>query len=66
MTGLLIGSLVGGRSGDYFGRKKVLYAACLVISLALGTASFSISYTMFAVCHLIYRQGKMYRVAVLP
>ena len=60
MTGLLLGSLIGGRCGDYFGRKKVLYAACLVISLALGTASFSISYTMFAVCHLIYRQDRMY------
>ena len=56
MTGLLIGSLIGGRSGDHFGRKKVLYAACLVISLALGIASISISYPMFAACHLIYRE----------
>lgn len=55
MTGLLLGSLIGGRSGDYFGRKKVLYAACLVISVALGIASVSTSYAMFAACHLIYR-----------
>ena len=60
MTGLLIGSLIGGRSGDYFGRKKVLYAACLLISLALGIASVSISYPMFAACHLIYREEQNY------
>jgi len=54
MTGLLLGSLIGGRSGDYFGRKKVLYAACLVISVVLGIASLSTSYAMFAACHIIY------------
>lgn len=56
MTGLLLGSLIGGRSGDYFGRKKVLYAACLVISVVLGIASLSTSYAMFAACHIIYRE----------
>ena len=56
MTGLLLGSLIGGRCGDYFGRKKILYGACLVISLALGFASVSTSYAMFAACHLIYRE----------
>ena len=55
MTGLLLGSLIGGRCGDYFGRKKVLYAACLVISVVLGIASLSTSYPMFAACHIIYR-----------
>ena len=54
MTGLLLGSIIGGRCGDYFGRKKVLYAACLVISVVLGIASVSTSYPMFAACHLIY------------
>ena len=56
MTGLLLGSLIGGRCGDYFGRKKVLYAACLVISVVLGIASLSTSYPMFAACHIIYRE----------
>ena len=55
MTGLLLGSLIGGRSGDYFGRKKTLFAACLIISVVLGIASVSVSYPMFAACHLIYR-----------
>ena len=54
MTGLLIGSLIGGRAGDYLGRKTCLYAATLVITLAVGVAGVSSSYAMFAVCHLIY------------
>ena len=39
MSGLLIGSVVGGLSGDYFGRKKSLYAATLVIGVSIGTAT---------------------------
>ena len=36
MTGLLIGSVVGGRAGDYLGRKTCLYSATVVILLAVG------------------------------
>ena len=39
MSGLLIGSVIGGLSGDYFGRKKSLYAATLVIGVSIGRDS---------------------------
>ena len=39
MSGLLIGSVVGGLSGDYFGRKASLYAATLVMAVSIGTAT---------------------------
>ena len=38
MSGLLIGSVIGGLSGDYFGRKKSLYAATFGIGISTGTA----------------------------
>ena len=40
MSGLLIGSVIGGLSGDYFGRKKSLYAATLVIGISIGTGTY--------------------------
>ena len=39
MSGLLVGSVVGGLSGDYFGRKRSLYAATLVMAVSIGTAA---------------------------
>ena len=36
MTGLLVGSVLGGRAGDYLGRKTCLYSATVVILLAVG------------------------------
>ena len=38
MSGLLIGSVIGGLSGDYFGRKKSLYAATFGIGISTGTS----------------------------
>ncbi len=45
---------MGGRLGDYFGRKKSMYGACLVISISMIASAFSPNYIAFAAFHLIY------------
>ncbi|GFS06894.1 solute carrier family 22 member 21 [Elysia marginata] len=47
--GVLIGAILGGQSGDYFGRKKTLYGSYLIHTLLNAASAFSQSWHMFTV-----------------
>ncbi|RUS75784.1 hypothetical protein EGW08_016445 [Elysia chlorotica] len=46
--GLLSGSIIGGHSGDYFGRRKTLYGAYLLHSALNVAAAYSGSWQVFS------------------
>ncbi|KAK3775405.1 hypothetical protein RRG08_013250 [Elysia crispata] len=45
--GLLTGSIIGGHSGDYFGRKKTLYGSYFLHTVFDVIAAYSVSWQMF-------------------
>ena len=45
--GILAGSVIGGQSGDYFGRKKTLYVSYLVHTALNVIAAYSVNWEMF-------------------
>lgn len=47
--GVLAGSVLGGQSGDYFGRKKTLYGSYLLNTVLNVASAFSVSWQMFTV-----------------
>ena len=46
--GLLTGAILGGQSGDYFGRKKTLYGSYLLHTLLNVICAYSVNWQMFA------------------
>ncbi|XP_050389018.1 solute carrier family 22 member 4 [Patella vulgata] len=48
MGGVLVGALIGGQSGDVFGRKKTIYTAILLHSIFNIIVAFSVNWQMFA------------------
>ncbi|KAK3802939.1 hypothetical protein RRG08_020040 [Elysia crispata] len=48
MGGVMLGSIVGGFTGDYFGRRKTLYGSVLLHVTLNIMAAFSLSWQMFA------------------
>lgn len=53
MSGLLIGSIVGGRLSDIIGRKKTLFMAVIAMAISTGAAGAIPNYYLFAVLRLI-------------
>ena len=51
--GVLAGAVIGGQSGDYFGRKRILYGAYLLHAILNVIAAFSTSWQMFAVMRFL-------------
>ena len=51
--GVLTGAILGGQSGDYFGRKKTIYGAYLLHAVLNVIAAFSTSWQMFAVMRFL-------------
>ncbi|GFO30692.1 solute carrier family 22 member 21 [Plakobranchus ocellatus] len=47
--GVLAGSVIGGQSGDYLGRKKTLYGSYLLHTVLNVISAYSINWQMFAV-----------------
>ncbi|KAK3780291.1 hypothetical protein RRG08_006197 [Elysia crispata] len=45
--GVLTGAVIGGQSGDYFGRKKTLYGSYLLHTILNVVAAYSFSWQMF-------------------
>ena len=54
MLGLMIGSLIGGRLSDKFGRKKVMICASLLIMPLVTFGGYSPNYACYLILHLIY------------
>ncbi|GFS05632.1 solute carrier family 22 member 8 [Elysia marginata] len=52
-VGLTVGAIIGGQSGDYFGRNKTLYGSYLLHSIFNVIAAFSVSWQMFAVLRFL-------------
>ncbi|KAK6195567.1 hypothetical protein SNE40_000971 [Patella caerulea] len=48
MGGVLVGAIIGGQSGDMFGRKKTIYTAILLHSIFNLIVAFSVNWQMFA------------------
>ncbi|KAK6195568.1 hypothetical protein SNE40_000972 [Patella caerulea] len=53
MGGVLVGALIGGQSGDMFGRKKTIYTAILLHSIFNIIIAFSVNWQMFAAFRFI-------------
>ena len=48
MLGLLFGSFIGGRLGDRFGRKPVMFAAVAALIPTVGFAGIYPNYALYA------------------
>ncbi len=48
MLGLLVGSFIGGRLGDRFGRKPVMFAAVAALIPTVGCAGIYPNYAVYA------------------
>lgn len=53
MLGLLVGSIIGGRLGDMFGRKVTIFGAHLIMIPIVMFAGFSSSYEIYAVLRFV-------------
>ncbi len=53
MLGFLLGSMVGGRLGDVFGRKRSMFLAVCVIAPSVIMGGFAPSYAVYATLRLI-------------
>ena len=51
--GVLAGSIIGGQSGDYFGRKKTLYGSYLLHTVCNLISAYSVSWQMFTVMRFL-------------
>ena len=53
MLGLLIGSFVGGRMGDAFGRKPVMFGALAIMVPAVAAGGIYPNFIAYAILRLI-------------
>merc|ERR1719400_1382407 len=53
MLGLLVGSIIGGRLGDMFGRKVTIFGAHIIMIPVVMFAGFSSSYEIYAVLRFV-------------
>lgn len=53
MLGLLVGSIIGGRLGDMFGRKVTIFGAHLIMIPIVMFAGFSSSYEIYAALRFV-------------
>ena len=51
--GVLTGSIIGGQSGDYFGRKNTLYGSYLLHTVLNVISAYSVSWQMFTVMRFL-------------
>ncbi|GFS07912.1 solute carrier family 22 member 21 [Elysia marginata] len=51
--GILAGSILGGQSGDYFGRKKTLYGSYLLHTVFNVISAYSVGWQMFTVMRFL-------------
>ena len=53
MLGLLVGSFIGGRLGDAFGRKPVMFAANAILVPAVACDGIYPSYALYATLRFV-------------
>ena len=53
MLGLLVGSFIGGRLGDAFGRKPVMFAAVAILVPTTACAGIYPNFALYAILRFV-------------
>ena len=60
MLGLLVGSFIGGRLGDAFGRKPVMFGALAVLVPSVAAGGIYPNYIAYAILRFVSGMSKKY------